>query len=169
MELYSSCHDQVSNRERIPAQASCSISGFGTVEAVNCVSSPTALLRMKVKRQLHDWLFCKDQAIGWFDQPLKSAYHIWSSAIKKSKSQAETEYGKMRKCLKINEWMQNIYHWLCYKEQHVLVFKGKQKEISVVHLQTRLSPRIDASREAWKETTGQAMAVFSQQGSIANK
>lgn len=49
------------------------------------------------------------------------------------------------------------------------VFKGKQKEISVVHLQTRLSARNNASREAQKEPTGHATSYFLSKALSATK
>lgn len=50
-----------------------------------------------------------------------------------------------------------------------LFSKSKQKEISVVHLQTRLSARNNASREAQKEPTGQATSYFLSKALSATK
>lgn len=47
LELRSSYHNQVSDRERIFAQANCSMSGFDKAEEVNYVSSATAFLRVR--------------------------------------------------------------------------------------------------------------------------
>lgn len=115
--------------------------------------------------------FHKDQAIRCFYQALKYAYHTESFAMKKSPVSPKTRCNtkKKAKCLHVYAWMQNIHHGLCHWKQHVLVFKGKQKEISVVHLQTRLSARIDASREAWKEPTGQATSYFLSKALSATK
>lgn len=56
--------------------------------------------------------------------------------------------------------MQNICYALCHWKQHIPLSKGKHKEMSVVHLQTRLSARINASRKAGKETSSQATFYF---------
>lgn len=164
LELRSSYHNQVSDRERILAQANCSMSRFGKAEEVNYVSSATAFLRVRQSQKAAAWLclfFCKDQAIGCFDQSLKSACPVQNSAMKKSPSpklRRDLENAEVLKYVCVN--VKHAHCWLCHREQHVLVVKGKQEEISAAHLQTRLSARIDASREAWKETTGQATLYF---------
>lgn len=164
LELRSSYHNQVSDRERILAQANCSMSGFGKAEEVNYVSSATAFLRVRQSQKAAAWLclfFCKDQAIGCLDQSLISACPVQNSAMKKSPSpklRRDLENAEVLKYVCVN--VKHAHCWLCHREQHVLVVKGKQEEISAAHLQTRLSARIDASREAWKETTGQATLYF---------
>lgn len=45
LDLCSSYHNQVSDKERLPAQANCSMSDFGKVEEVTNVSSATTFLR----------------------------------------------------------------------------------------------------------------------------
>lgn len=116
-------------------------------------------------------LFHKDQAIRCFYQSLKFAYHTESFARKNSPISPKTrcDIKKKAKFLHVYAWMQNICYGLCHWKQHVLVFKGKQKEISVVHLQTRLSARNNASREAQKEPTGQATSYFLSKALSATK
>lgn len=114
-----------------------------------------------VKRQLLDYaFFCRDQAIGCFDQSLKSACPVQNSTMKKypsPKLRCDMENEEVLKYVCVN--VKHAQCWLCHRQQHVLV-KGKQEEILAAHLQTRLSAKIDASREAWKETTGQATLYF---------
>lgn len=141
------------------------MSDFGMAEEVTYISCNVSETTMESQKAVA-WIsvFHRDQPIKCFYQSLKFACHTESFAMKKSSASLKIGCNLKKKkkpsaYVYTLEW-KKICHGLCHWKQHVLVFKGNQKEISVVHLQTELSARINASRKAWKETTGQATSYF---------